>query len=87
VHRAAPPVALRYSHVAFNQEFRGGGQFDGCGEDWLSKYEYAAATFVETCAWETVHVEIPLFWELLTIFKYSFLQYLREFVYLAIYSL
>jgi hypothetical protein len=37
-----PPVALRYSHVAFNQEFRG-RQYDGCGKDWLSKYEYAAA--------------------------------------------
>jgi hypothetical protein len=45
-----PPVALRYSHVAFNQEFRG-RQYDGCGDDWLSKYEYAAANFAETCAW------------------------------------
>jgi hypothetical protein len=45
-----PPVALRYSHVAFNQEF-GGRQYDGCGNDWLSKYEYAAANFAETCAW------------------------------------
>jgi hypothetical protein len=45
-----PPVALRYSHVDFNQEFRG-RQYDGCGEDWLSKYEYAAANFAETCAW------------------------------------
>jgi hypothetical protein len=45
-----PPVALRYSHVAFNQEFRG-RQYDGCGNDWLSKYEYAAANFAETCAW------------------------------------
>jgi hypothetical protein len=45
-----PPVALRYSHVAFNQEFRG-MQYDGCGDDWLSKYEYAAANFAETCAW------------------------------------
>jgi hypothetical protein len=44
------PVALRYSHVAFNQEFRG-GQYDGCGNDWLSKYEYAAANFAEECAW------------------------------------
>jgi hypothetical protein len=26
-------------------------QYDGCGDDWLSKYEYAAATFAETCAW------------------------------------
>jgi hypothetical protein len=45
-----PPVALRYTHVAFNQEFRG-WQYDGCGNDWLSKYEYAAANFAETCAW------------------------------------
>jgi hypothetical protein len=45
-----PPVALRYSHVAFNQESRG-RQYDGCGNDWLSKYEYAAANFAETCAW------------------------------------
>jgi hypothetical protein len=45
-----PPVALRYSHVAFNQEFRG-RKYDGCGNDWLSKYEYAAAYFAETCAW------------------------------------
>jgi hypothetical protein len=45
-----PPVSLRYSHVAFNQEFRG-RQYDGCGNDWLSKYEYAAAIFSETCAW------------------------------------
>jgi hypothetical protein len=45
-----PPVALRYSNVAFNQEFRG-RQYDGCGNDWLSKYEYAAAHFAETCAW------------------------------------
>jgi hypothetical protein len=37
--------------VAFNQEFRG-GQYDGCGNDWLSKYEYAAANFAETCAWD-----------------------------------
>jgi hypothetical protein len=29
-----PPVALRYSHVSFNQEFRG-RQYDGCGDDWL----------------------------------------------------
>jgi hypothetical protein len=34
-----PPVALRYIHVAFNHN------------DWLSKYEYAAAIFSETCAW------------------------------------
>jgi hypothetical protein len=45
-----PPVAVRYSHVAFNQESRG-RQYDGCGIDWLSKYEYAAANFAETCAW------------------------------------
>jgi hypothetical protein len=45
-----PPFSLRYSHVAFNQEFRG-RQYDGCGNDWLSKYEYAAANFAETCAW------------------------------------
>jgi hypothetical protein len=45
-----PPVALIYSHVAFNQEFRG-RQYDGYGDDWLSKYEYAAANFAETCAW------------------------------------
>jgi hypothetical protein len=45
-----PPVALRYSHVAFNQEFRG-RQYDGCGNDWLSKYKYAAANFAEICAW------------------------------------
>jgi hypothetical protein len=31
-----PPVALRYSHVAFNQEFRG-RQYYRCGNDWLSK--------------------------------------------------
>jgi hypothetical protein len=45
-----PLVALGYSHVAFNQEFRG-RQYDACGNDWLSKYEYAAANFSETCAW------------------------------------
>jgi hypothetical protein len=45
-----PPVALRYIHVAFNQEFRG-RKYDGCGDDWLSKYEYAAANFAETCFW------------------------------------
>jgi hypothetical protein len=45
-----PPVALRYSHVAFSQEFRG-MHYDGCGDDWLSKYEYAAANFAETGAW------------------------------------
>jgi hypothetical protein len=27
------------------------GQYAGCGDDWLSKYEYAAANFAETCAW------------------------------------
>jgi hypothetical protein len=38
-----PPVALIYSHVAFNQEFRR-SQYGGCGDDWLSKnYEYASA--------------------------------------------
>jgi hypothetical protein len=45
-----PPVALRYSHVAFNQEF-GVRQYGGCGDEWLSKYEYAAANFSETCEW------------------------------------
>jgi hypothetical protein len=45
-----PPAALRYSHVDFNQEFMG-RQYDGCGNDWLSKYEYAAANFSETCVW------------------------------------
>jgi hypothetical protein len=30
-----PPVALRYSNVAFNQVFRG-RKYDGCGDDWLS---------------------------------------------------
>jgi hypothetical protein len=44
-----PPVAFRYSHVAFNQEFRG-RQYGVCGDDWLSKYGYAAATFAETYA-------------------------------------
>jgi hypothetical protein len=32
-----PLVSLRYSHVALNQELRG-KQYDGCGDDWLSKY-------------------------------------------------
>jgi hypothetical protein len=41
-----PPVALGCCHVDFNQEFRG-KQYDGCGDDWLSKYEYAAANFAE----------------------------------------
>jgi hypothetical protein len=36
--------------VDFNQEFRG-RHYDGCGDDWLSKYEYASANFAETCAW------------------------------------
>jgi hypothetical protein len=45
-----PPFALIYSHVAFNQEFRG-RQYDGCGDDWLSKYEYASSDFAEPCAW------------------------------------
>jgi hypothetical protein len=43
-------VALRYSHVDFNQEFRG-RQYDVCVDDWLSKYEYAAANFAKTFAW------------------------------------
>jgi hypothetical protein len=50
ITESRPPVALRYSHVAFNQEFRG-RQYDGCGDDWLSKYEYTAATFAVTGAW------------------------------------
>jgi hypothetical protein len=29
----------------------GGVQYDGCGDDWLSKYEYGEANFVETRAW------------------------------------
>jgi hypothetical protein len=37
--------------MAFNHQFRG-RHYDGRGEDWLSKYEYAAANFAETCAWE-----------------------------------
>jgi hypothetical protein len=45
-----PLVALRYSHVAFNREFRG-SQYGVCGDDWLSKYEYEAYKFSETCAW------------------------------------
>jgi hypothetical protein len=45
-----PPVAHKYINLDFNQEFRG-RQYDGCGGDWLSKYEYAAANFSETCAW------------------------------------
>jgi hypothetical protein len=45
-----PPVAPRYIHVAFNQEFRG-RQYDGCGDDWLSKYEYAADKVADTCVW------------------------------------
>jgi hypothetical protein len=45
-----PPVARRYSHVDFKQKFRG-RQYGGCGDDWLSKYEYTAANFAETCAW------------------------------------
>jgi hypothetical protein len=36
--------------VDFNQEFRG-RKYDGCGDDWLIKYEYASATFAETCDW------------------------------------
>jgi hypothetical protein len=48
VTESRPPVALRYSHVAFKQEFRG-RQYDGCGNECLSKY--AAAIFAETCAW------------------------------------
>jgi hypothetical protein len=43
---------------------------------------------ISATPWETVHVEILLFWELLTISKYSFSQYvLSEFVYLYIYTL
>jgi hypothetical protein len=45
-----PAVDLRYSHVSFNQELRG-RQYDECGNNWLSKYGYAAANFSETCAW------------------------------------
>jgi hypothetical protein len=45
-----PPVALRYSHVAFSQEFSG-RHYYGCGVDWLSKYDYPESTFAETCAW------------------------------------
>jgi hypothetical protein len=44
-----PPADLRYRHFAFNQEFRG-RQYNGCGNYWLIKYEYAAANFAETCA-------------------------------------
>jgi hypothetical protein len=43
---SSPPSALRYSHVDFNQEFRG-RKYDGCGDDWLS---YAATNYEETCA-------------------------------------
>jgi hypothetical protein len=50
VTESRPPVALRYRHVAFNQEFRG-RQYAGCGNEWLSKYEYAAETVAETCDW------------------------------------
>jgi hypothetical protein len=32
------------------QEFRV-SQYEICGEEWLSKYKYAAANFAETCAW------------------------------------
>jgi hypothetical protein len=49
-NESRPPYALRHSHFAFNQEFRG-QKYDGCGNDWLSKYEYAAEFFSETCAW------------------------------------
>jgi hypothetical protein len=45
-----PPVAVSYIHVNSNQEFRG-RQYDGCGDDWLSKYEYAAAYFADTFSW------------------------------------
>jgi hypothetical protein len=45
-----PPISLRYSHVAYYQEFRG-RQYDRCGDGWLSKYKYVAANFAETCAW------------------------------------
>jgi hypothetical protein len=45
-----PPVDIRYSHVAFNQDFRG-GHFDGRGDEWVIEYKYAAAHLTETCAW------------------------------------
>jgi hypothetical protein len=43
-------VALRYIHADFNQDFRV-RQYDGCGDNRLSKYEYAADNFAETCVW------------------------------------
>jgi hypothetical protein len=39
-----------YTHIAFHQYFRG-RQYEGCGDDWLNKYEYAASHFAEFCAW------------------------------------
>jgi hypothetical protein len=48
--RSIPPVDTRSIHVDFNQEFRG-RQYTGCGNDWLSKYEYVTATFAETYVW------------------------------------
>jgi hypothetical protein len=45
-----PPVALRHSHIASHQVFRG-RQYEGCGNDWFAKYEYAAANFADCCAW------------------------------------
>jgi hypothetical protein len=53
-NESRPPVSLRYSHIYFNQEFRG-RQYDGCVNDWLSKYKYAAANFDETCACVILH--------------------------------
>jgi hypothetical protein len=46
----SPPLALRHSYIAFYQVFRG-RQYEGCGNDWLTKYKYAAANFAECCAW------------------------------------
>jgi hypothetical protein len=46
-----PPVALRYNHIVFHQAFRG-RKHEGCGDDWLTKYEYAAANFAECCEWD-----------------------------------
>jgi hypothetical protein len=65
-----PPVALRYIHVAFNQKFRG-RQYDGCGIDWLSKYEYAAANFAETCAWAVGSEPLRLFHWMMKTWKSS----------------
>jgi hypothetical protein len=44
-------MALRHSRNAFHQSFRG-IQYEGCGDDWLTKYEYTAANFAECCAWD-----------------------------------